>query len=366
MELDFIEIIGKIINMLENNEYESFTYQNGKFHFVDKAKKIDIDAKLSNNNFYFKDNINKLNYIFAKRYLDDYTTLQNILVEKNDEKFYYSYIEKYSYIRLARLIRKNQNNEYLYTENQDIVNKSDEELLKFANENFDSVGVEEKTLQDGTTTIDIHGFNAFDEDNELGEKIDHKDKLENKDEHKDEHEDTFDNKHNGYYVEEFEDEFEDEDKYEDEDELSDDYEEADLDEMIDEIESELEDEDEDEYVNEDVYDDDSTTMAAEFEERAIDQYIDFVFDEADNYNEMEYPHKEEDLKTLSNYYKNIKCIVNGNKLENLEKIVMAQENESVVESKFYASVTMNEMATNLKLVLDAVTKRLENSEKNER
>ena len=80
MEEKIMTLIDKIIEMLEDDDFQSYLYTNNRFHIVDKDEEIDLEAKLYNNNFYFKDNVNKTLYMFSKNYLDKETTTQKILM----------------------------------------------------------------------------------------------------------------------------------------------------------------------------------------------------------------------------------------------------------------------------------------------
>ena len=42
--------------MLEDEKYDSYVYDNNRFHIIDRYNNIDFEAKLSGNNYYFKDN----------------------------------------------------------------------------------------------------------------------------------------------------------------------------------------------------------------------------------------------------------------------------------------------------------------------
>ena len=57
MENALLDIIEEIIEMLEEGNYDSYAYDNNRFHIIDRYNNIDFEAKLCNNNYYFKDNI---------------------------------------------------------------------------------------------------------------------------------------------------------------------------------------------------------------------------------------------------------------------------------------------------------------------
>lgn len=138
MEERFIEIIEKIIELIESDKSKAYAYSNNKFHIIDKDNNIDFQAKLCNNNYYFKDNINNLTYIKTIKYLDSDTTIQQILLEEGNEKCYYSFLERDSYTSLARMIRVN-NEESLVCTNTEIVNHTWKEILDYANTIFEPV-----------------------------------------------------------------------------------------------------------------------------------------------------------------------------------------------------------------------------------
>ena len=63
MEEIIMNEIDVIIQMLEESEYDAYTFSDNKLHIIDKEKEIDFQAKLANNNYYFKDNIRDFLYM---------------------------------------------------------------------------------------------------------------------------------------------------------------------------------------------------------------------------------------------------------------------------------------------------------------
>ena len=66
MEEELLGLIEKVLELMENDECKSYVYTKNRLHIIDKEENIDFEAKLSNNNYYFKDNINNNMYIFVK------------------------------------------------------------------------------------------------------------------------------------------------------------------------------------------------------------------------------------------------------------------------------------------------------------
>lgn len=66
MDNALLDIIEEIIEILEDDNYDAYVYNNNKFTFIDKYNNIDFEAKLSNNNYYFKDNISGISFMKTK------------------------------------------------------------------------------------------------------------------------------------------------------------------------------------------------------------------------------------------------------------------------------------------------------------
>ena len=140
MEDRMIDTIEKIIDLIENNNCKAYMYDKNRFHVIDKENNIDFEAKLAFNNYYYKDNINKLTYIKTKKYLGNDFTVQQILIEdeNNNEKCYYSYLECDSQTSLICVIRNDEKSS-LICSNNEIVNHSWKDILEYAKETFEPI-----------------------------------------------------------------------------------------------------------------------------------------------------------------------------------------------------------------------------------
>lgn len=140
MEDRIVDTIEKIIDLIENNNCKAYMYDKNRFHVIDKENNIDFEAKLAFNNYYYKDNINKLTYIKMKKYLGNDFTVQQILIEdeNNNEKCYYSYLECDSQTSLICVIRNDEKSS-LICSNNEIVNHSWKDILEYAKETFEPI-----------------------------------------------------------------------------------------------------------------------------------------------------------------------------------------------------------------------------------
>lgn len=109
MEEIIMNEIDVIIQMLEESEYDAYTFSDNKLHIIDKEEKIDFQAKLANNNYYFKDNIRDFLYMKSKKYIDDNTTIQQIIIEKSGDKYYFCFLERDNYNQMIRTIKSSKN-----------------------------------------------------------------------------------------------------------------------------------------------------------------------------------------------------------------------------------------------------------------
>ncbi len=343
MEMVFMDEIEAIIEKLEYGSFESFAYKDNLFHIIDKEEQLDFQIKLGKNNYYFKDNINKSVYMFVKKYLDERTTLQKIFFDNGQEQFYYSYLEKDGFIKMARMIRKN-NDEHIICDNTQLMGKSEDELIKYAYENWvtdedlnvDSNEKTDKSMQD----VDIFDGKYAKDSSEEGEfkYINETDEEEL-------------NGNNLYEESSYYDEYLDEDDmYEDEtyggypdDEGI--YEESDEDGM-------QEDYSEDEIVE-------------NFEEITIPEFVDLVYEQAENYMLNDYERKEDDMRIVSKLYEPFVVVINGEEQYEINKILMAQECELIVESKFLSSIILSDVANEFKMVLDAINKNMDKGKQND-
>ena len=386
----FMEVIENIIDKIENDEFKSYLYQEKNkikiFHIIDKEAKIDFEARFTKNGYVIKDNINKIAYISIKKYLDEEITARKILIEYDNEQYYYSFLEKDSYTKLIRLIRKFED-EYLVCDDLKAVNKSNEELIKYANEQLDRYGVGESKTSKNNESAYMAPNASYTEsiffsndkskkslaDNEkdirvgtiietevnkrakkpayilkvdFGEEID----LDNYDD-------------SDFYVDEYHDE-----EYEDEEEYDEEY-------PDDEYATEEELQDADilenvmaDYVfgEADLNKEELQSTTEAFEERTISEYEEYIKEEVKNSKNQNYEKQQEDVDLLSEYYNSLKIVINGKEKKGREKILIARDCDVLIEDKFFSSMMINEYANSLKMVLDAKIKHLGETRENER
>lgn len=325
MEKEIMNLIDKVIEMLEDDEFQSYFYTNNRFHIVNEDEDIDLEAKIYNNNFYFKDNVNKLLYMYTKKYLDKDTSIQKILINNDAGQFFYSYLERYCFTKLLGLIRK-EGKDFIKYVNKDLIKSSDKELIKFADENLSEYSRYGSKTDDKMDIKDYakHYFeshsNKEDDYPEL-EELSNEDLLED---------------------EEFIDEFDEFDEFDDFDEN-------------DKI-----------VFEEDIDDEEMVTASSTFEGKTISEYKEAIDEQAKTYKMVKYTNQKEDKKLLLDYYKNVEIIVNNKIIQGTEKIIMAGDSDVIVEEKYLDAVLVCEYASNLKMVLDEKEKFMENWEENER
>ena len=318
MEEKIMTLIDKIIEMLEDDDFQSYLYTNNRFHIVDKDEEIDLEAKLYNNNFYFKDNVNKTLYMFSKNYLDKETTTQKILMSTGKEHFYYSYLERDGFTKLISLIRK-EGKDFIKYVDKDLLRKTDKKLIEYANENlseYSRYGSEADGKMDikdyAKHYFEIHSSKQDDEYPEL---------------------DEFDE--------------EDDETFEED--------------IFDEID------DNDEVVFEEEFDDEEiNTVSSAFEGKTISEYKETIDEKAKTYKMVKYASQKEDKKLLLDHYKDVEITVNGKKIQETEKIIMAGDSDVIVEEKYLEAILVNEFAGELKAVLDSKEKYMEYWNENER
>lgn len=322
MEDELLVLIEKVLELMENDECKSYVYSKNKFHIIDAAEDIDFEAKLGNNNYYFKDNINKKFYIFAKKYLDNNTTVQKILMDNGEDQFYYSFIERDTYIKLARLIRKHKD-EYIICDNSSLMNKTDKQLLQYADQNLSSQG---NNAENELVTSDRDETRKF--IIELQHAQEYFDSHKDSEEDPDIEEDEFYNDYDDEYVDEFEDEFLDDD----------------------------------EFLDGDLIPDEPNAISAAFENKTILEYQQEIDEQVKQSIKKQKTGQKEDLNILVDYYKPYRIRINGKNIEGRAKILMAGECDVIVEEKYFESVMMNEGASNLKMTIDAIQKFLEENQ----
>ena len=364
----FMEVIENIIDKIENDEFKSYLYQEKNkikiFHIIDKEAKIDFEARFTKNGYVIKDNINKIAYISIKKYLDEEITARKILIEYDNEQYYYSFLEKDSYTKLIRLIRKFED-EYLVCDDLKAVNKSNEELIKYANEQLDRYGVGESKTSKNNESAYMAPNASYTESIFFSNDKSKKSLADNQEDILDFGEeidlDNYDD--SDFYVDEYHDE-----EYEDEEEYDEEY-------PDDEYATEEELQDADilenvmaDYVfgEADLNKEELQSTTEAFEERTISEYEEYIKEEVKNSKNQNYEKQQEDVDLLSEYYNSLKIVINGKEKKGREKILIARDCDVLIEDKFFSSMMINEYANNLKMVLDAKIKHLGETRENER
>ena len=123
-----------LIDTLENDEYNNYYYNSNKFKIKHNKneKKLDIEAKLGINNFYLKDNINNINYIFAKKYLNTEIQLIQVLIQENENKKYFYFLMKDKFISLVSCYYNKDNDMNIY-ENKLVLGNKKVDIIKYMN-----------------------------------------------------------------------------------------------------------------------------------------------------------------------------------------------------------------------------------------
>ena len=267
-----MDVIEEITDMIENDELEVYFYQNNKFHIIDESRRLDIEIKFSKNFYLIKDNINNNLYYTTKRYLDEETTARKLLIDNGTEQFYYSFLEKDSYTKIVRLIRK-CGKEYLICTNTETINKTDNELIEYASNELDKDIAEEEELEDDE----------------------------------------------GYILEE-----------------------------------------------DDINGEELKEISETFEEQTISEYEKYIKEKVKTSQEQKYENENDDVDLLLEFYDSMDIVVNGEKIEGREKILIAQDCDKLTEEKFLSSLISNAHLNNLKIVIETKNHLLEDTQENER
>lgn len=334
MEEELLKLIENVLELMENDECKSYTFNNNKLHIIDRDENIDFQAKLGNNSYYFRDNINNNTYIFVKKYLDNNTTVQKILMDNGEEQFYYSFIERDTFIKMARLIRK-QGKEYIICDNTDLMNKSDQQLIQYADKNMSTQSSNEENIPDMPDREETRNFIKelqqareyldFHKDDEEYPDIDN---IEDFEEYYDEYEDDYEEEHEQEYGEDYDEEFDEND----------------------------------EFIDGDLVADEPNAISAAFENKTISEYKNEIDEQVKQSVAKKQTGQKEDLNILMDFYRPYKLVINGKQIEGRAKILMAGECEVIVEEKYFESVMMNEGASNLKMTIDAIQKFIEENQ----
>lgn len=299
MENALVDIIDEIIDMLEDDKYESYMYEDNKFHIIDKYNNIDFQAKLGNNNYYFKDNISGLSFIKTKKYLNDNTTIQQLFIEENDEKCFYSFLERNGYVSLVRAIRI-EGNDSLVCNNFNVLNHTWEEIKKYADGCFEDISDME----------DVKSIEFTPDDDFLTE------------------------------IAEEEDEFSRKELYFDADENED-----------------------DQYESEQLEENEMYGLSDLFEKNTINDYETYITRKQEcEENDEKYNQKEDRLpiggfsEAIEDYYANYQLVINGREIDGQAKCRIIGDCEAAVDEKSYDSGSFDQAAINLRVVLNSIQK----------
>ncbi len=318
MNVALLDIIDEIIELLEDERIEAYIYDDKKFQVIDKDNNIDFIAKLSNNNYYFKDNISGMSFMKVKKYINDNTTIQQILIEEDKQKLYYSYLERDGYVNLVREVKFDGENS-LVCNNFNVLNHSFSEIEEYADECFDNINgnddiKEIKITLEGEEAEKFAEKLAKMEDAEIERLFNYISESE--------HEDIDKNNILGK-IEEFE-------KMEKEGYSIDDY--IDADEYVDE---------EDEY-----------------EVEYGDEYDDADENDNENNNDNDNDNQIDDYEQeIEEYYKDFQLTINEKQIEGEPKYKIIADCEGEVDEKAYDSTMFDHAAINLKAVLDSLQKQ---------
>ena len=344
MDNVLLDIIEEIIELIEDEKAETYAYSGNKFNIIDKENNIDFQAKLSNNNYYFKDNISGLSYMKVKKYINDNTKIQQLLIEEDKEKCYYSYLERDGYVTLVRAIRTD-GEKSLVCNNMNVLNHTWEEIEEYADECFENI-----TNLDDIKAIE---YNPNQEDEE--------EIAEREDEEIAKVFGNVDDIQDGYAVEEDEDLYENE--YYDDDEPESEYYDED---------DELENEDENEYEYEfnQIEENEKYGLSDIFEKNSIEDYETYIDKKEEcakngeryNQNEDNLPMGEYS-ETIEEYYSNYTLVINGKEVDGQAKTRIIADCEAAIDEKAYDSSMFDMAVINLKAVLEALQKNIETNMK---
>ena len=318
MDNALLDIIEEIIEMLEDEKYDSYVYDNNKFHIIDRYNNIDFEAKLGSNSYYFKDNISGLSYIKTKKFLNDKTTIQQILIQLENEKCFYSCLERKGYVSLARVIRV-EGEDSLVCGNLNILNHTWKEILEYADERFEDIDNMDKIKVIELTPEDSEEVQllADMEDEEIEKEF-------------------------GYTEDE---ELEIDDDF---DEENDDY----------------------EYEMNQIDENAQCDLFDIFEKNTIKDYETYIYNkEKSEQNGKAYDQKNDNLpiggysETIEEYYSNYILRINNHEIDGQAKCRIIADCEAAVDEKCYESILFDSAVENLKVVLDSLNKQ-KTAEKN--
>ena len=305
-----IDIIDDVIISLEDGNYDAYAYNKQKFHIIDKENNIDFQARLGFNNYYFKDNISGITFMKVKKYIDEETTIQQILIEEYDEKCYFSYLEKDGNIKLVSAIRT-EGKSSLVCKNMNVINQNWDGIKEYAKEVFDVF-----TNLDDIEAREIGRGEDTSED-DLKENEENAPKMLN---------DVF---------------------YEEEPEESSD----ELEESSENPESRFH------YEFNQIEENQRYGLSDQFEKNTIEAYEEYVSKKEEKQDEDDI--LQEDLEYVEEIYKNYEVIVNKKEVDGIAKYRIIGDCEAAVDMKSFDCIMFDTAVTRLKAVIEAVQKREE-------
>lgn len=315
-----IDIIDDVIISLEDGNYDAYAYDNQKFHMIDKENNIDFQARLGFNNYYFKNNISGITFMKVKKYIDDNTTIQQILIEEYDEKCYFSFLERDGNIKLVSAIRA-EGDSSLVCKNMNVINQDWDAIKEYANDVFDIY----------TNLDEIEAREVAEED--IGE------------DDQEENEENVQKMYNDVFYDDQDDEPEEDynaEYPEDEDGLE---------------ESNESPEKRYRYEFNQIEESRRYGLSDQFEKNTIDAYEEYVSSKAQNRDDDEIP--QEDLEFVEEVYRNYEVLVNKRKVDGTAKYRIVSDCEVAIDMKSFDCVMYDNAVVRLKGVIEAVQKREE-------
>lgn len=317
MEDKFIKIIDEIFELMENEECKSYVYRDDVLYIIDKERGIDFKAKLGNNNFYFKNNNTGEIFIFTQKYLNDNVIIQNVLKDNGVSRCFYSYLKNDSFVKLITLMKKDNNEDLIY-ENTDLTGKDRHALIRYANENMTLNNAKIVKSEDFITE---DGFSIEENDDD---ELDYDEKEENID-------DIF---KDVYFMPEGE--------------------EYDYEEYSEEYEEKYDDES-----NEfDIVKDENKSILEHFENLSVADFHDIISEGIDNFENGDNEDQKDDVEMILEYYEPINIRINGEMIEDKEKILIASDLDVITEEINLQSDFLSEGAYNLKMLIKELQKNM--------
>ena len=161
MEEKYLCLISEIIEMIDTKTFDSLLYDGNKFHIIDTKRKIDLEAKFGENNFYLKDNIGNFLYMYSKEYIDNLTSIRQVLFDDGFDKNYISFFKRYNDLGIIRVAKKISDVEIICS-NYEILGKGKENLLEYIDKYVEEEEIVqqeiEQQLQEDDTDIKVFPF----------------------------------------------------------------------------------------------------------------------------------------------------------------------------------------------------------------